>query len=146
MQQQIQPFYTPYMNRTPFIETLKNLAEQNGYDFYTGTADEMPAVVKSFPAMWLETPEFHSIEGCNHGRITYNVKLTVLRQGHKLSPEERASAIAFMEQSLLDIVESLSDTPLVASVEGLRISARSPHISPHGAIGACATALIETIF
>ena len=146
MPQQIRPFYTPYMNRTPLIETLKNLAEQSGYDFYTATSEEMPAVVKSYPAMWLETPQFHSIEGHNHGHITYNVKLSLLREGRKLSPEERASAVAFMEQSLLDIVEALSDTPLVAAVEELTISSCSPRSTPHGAIGACATAQIVTIF
>ena len=134
------------MNRKRLISAVQEICSSKGYEFRVLDSAALSSMSSAMPAAVLIQPKFHSIEGHNHGHITYKVKLSLLREGRKLSPEERASAVAFMEQSLLDIVEALSDTPLVAAVEELTISACSPRSTPHGAIGACATAQIVTIF
>lgn len=86
------------------------------------------------------------MEGSTHGRITFGVKLALLSDARKLSPEQRASAAAYLEEQLLEALSRLSQTPLVATVENLKISATSLSLSAHGEIAATATAQIVTIF
>lgn len=134
------------MNRTKLINNLKIIAQQSGYDFYTSTRDQLVSTVRSLPAMWLSPPDLHSIEGHSAGRVTFAVTILLIKQGRKLSPEQKAAATAYLEENLLEMLEMLSQTPLVATIDKLEITASTNPLISSEECAIEATALIETIF
>ena len=79
-------------------------------------------------------------------RSTYKVTLRLSRQGAKLSPTERNSLLAEMEQQLTEMFVALSRSERVAVVENLTIRPVAGVVDHHGAIAMEAQAKIETIF
>ena len=96
------------MNRTHLEGAAEALAAQQGYAFHTGPEDGMAHTVRSYPAAWLAPLELHAVEGCGHGRATYDMTLHLLSSGARLSPTERRAALARMEeQSCFDFMDAL---------------------------------------
>lgn len=86
------------MNRTHLEGAAEALAAQQGYAFHTGPEDGMAHTMRSYPAAWLAPLELHAVEGRGHGRATYNMTLHLLSSGARLSPAERRTALARMEE------------------------------------------------
>lgn len=91
-------------------------------------------------------PEFVSLEGRKHGRITYNVTLRLARHGAKLTAVERNEMIAEMEEQLMEMFVALSNKERVAVVEELTIAPCSESVDSHGAVAVEAKANVITIF
>ena len=104
------------------------------------------ATVRSYPAAWLAPLELHAVEGCGHGRATYDMTLHLLSSGARLSPTERRAALARMEEQLLEIFAALSLDERVLAVEGLSVRPRAFALTPHGEISQTAAARIVTFF
>ena len=122
------------MNRTHLEGAAEALAAQQGYAFHTGPEDGMAHTVRSYPAAWLAPLELHAVEGCGHGRATYDMTLHLLSSGARLSPTERRAALARMEEQLLEIFAALSLDERVLAVEGLSVRPRAFALTPHGEI------------
>jgi hypothetical protein len=125
---------------------IEGLVTRCGYDFSQHDRSYYPSSLSRYPAAFLSTPKFVSVEGRKHGRITYNISLIVARQAGKLSPTERNELYAQMEQQLLELFVELSKEGLVAVVDNLTISPCAEAVDHHGAIALEAQANIETIF
>ena len=122
------------MNRTHLEGAAEALAAQQGYAFHTGPEDGMAHTMRSYPAAWLAPLELHAVEGRGHGRATYNMTLHLLSSGARLSPAERRTALARMEEQLLEIFAALSLDERVLAVEGLSVRPRAFALTPHGEI------------
>ena len=134
------------MNRTHLEGAAEALAAQQGYAFHTGPEDGMAHTVRSYPAAWLAPLELHAVEGCGHGRATYDMTLHLLSSGARLSPTERRAALARMEEQLLEIFAALSLDERGLAVEGLSVRPRAFALTPHGEISQTAAARIVTFF
>ena len=142
------------MNRTHLEGAAEALAAQQGYAFHTGPEDGMAHTVRSYPAAWLAPLELHAVEGCGHGRATYDMTLHLLSSGARLSPTERRAAleqckavsVREMEEQLLEIFAALSLDERVLAVEGLSVRPRAFALTPHGEISQTAAARIVTFF
>ena len=134
------------MNRTHLEGAAEALAAQQGYAFHTGPEDGMAHTMRSYPAAWLAPLELHAVEGRGHGRATYNMTLHLLSSGARLSPAERRTALARMEEQLLEIFAALSLDERVLAVEGLSVRLRAFAHTPHGEISQTAAARIVTFF
>jgi hypothetical protein len=117
-----------------------------GYHFQQNGEAHYPTTVCRYPAAFMSQPEFVSLEGRNHGRITYDVTLRFARRGAKLSPAERNELFAEMEEQLMEMFVTLSREPFVVVVERLTIAPTSESIDSHGAIAMEANARVVTIF
>ena len=95
------------MNRTHLEGAAEALAAQQGYAFHTGPEDGMAHTVRSYPAAWLAPLELHAVEGCGHGRATYDMTLHLLSSGARLSPTERRAALARMDAEFCDTLLDL---------------------------------------
>ena len=118
------------MNRTHLEGAAEALAAQQGYAFHTGPEDGMAHTMRSYPAAWLAPLELHAVEGRGHGRATYNMTLHLLSSGARLSPAERRTALARMEEQLLEIFAALSLDERVLAVEGLSVRPRAFALTP----------------
>lgn len=134
------------MNRTLLCRAIEGLVTRCGYDFSQHDKSYYPSSLSHYPAAFLSTPKFVSVEGRKHGRITYNISLIVAQQGAKLAPAERNELLARMEDQLLEIFVELSKEGLVAVVDNLTISPCAEAVDHHGAVAMEARAEIETIF
>ena len=134
------------MNRTCLIDAVERIATENGYEFHSADDRYMSQHITAYPAMWLSPPKFESMEGRNHGKITYSVALHALDAGAKLSPVERNGAWARMEHDLVELFSSLSEHSRVVAVENLRILASDSTMTTHGEVAATATAEVVTFF
>ena len=134
------------MNRTYRLDAVESIAAENGYEFHSADDRYMSQHVASYPAMWLSPPRFSSMEGRNHGKITYSVTLHALDAGAKLSPAERNGAWAHLEHDLVDLFTALSKKSLVLAVENLAIRAADSTLTTHGEVSATATADVVTFF
>ena len=134
------------MNRAFLCSAIEGLVSQCGYHFKIGDKSHYPTTVCRSPAAFMTHPEFESIEGRRHGRITHKVTLKLAQQGAKLSSSERNALLNTMEEELLELFVALSKTERVAVVDKLTIAPCSEAIDAHGALAIEAEAYVTTIF
>ena len=134
------------MNRKKLINAIENIAQANGYNFYTDNEAMMPRFVAAYPAMWLAPPRFESMEGRNHGKITYSVKLHALHDGLKYTSEQRNAAWSKMESDLIESFAQLSQEDFVIAVEKLKVQHSSSTMTNHAEVATTATAEVITFF
>ena len=134
------------MNRAFLCSAIEGLVSQRGYYFQLGDESHYPTTVCRYPALFMSQPEFESIEGRRHGRITYKVTLKLAQQGAKLATSERNAQLNTMEEELVELFIALSQTERVAVVDKLTIAPCSEAIDAHGALAIEAKAHITTIF
>ena len=134
------------MNRAFLCSAIEGLVSPYGYSFTLNDESYYPTTVCRYPAAFMSQPEFVSLEGRKHGRITYKVTLRLARQGAKLSAVERNRKLAEMEQQLTELFIELSQAERVAVVRNLTIKPTAAAIDSHGAMAMEAQATIETIF
>ena len=106
----------------------------------------MPRHITAYPALWLAPPRLEQMQGRRHGKVTYSVKLHALRDGLKLSPDERTQAWADMEQDVIDIFSQLSEQEFVVAVEELKVQHTSSSLTNHSEVAMTATAEVVTFF
>lgn len=134
------------MNRAYLCSAIEGLSSQYGYHFQLNGESHYPTTVCRYPAAFMSQPEFVSLEGRKHGRITYKVSLRLARRGAKLAAAERNRIIAEMEEQLMEMFIDLSNDERVAVVEELTIAPCSELIDSHGAVAVEAKANVITIF
>ena len=134
------------MNRTYLLNAVESIAAENGYEFHSADDRYMSQHIAAYPAMWLSPPQFSSMEGRSHGKITYSMTLHALDAGAKLSPVERNGAWARLEHDLVELFTSLSRKSLVLAVENLAVRAADSTLTTHGEVSATATADVVTFF
>ena len=134
------------MNRAFLCSAIEGLVSQYGYHFELNDKSYYPTAISRYPVAFMTQPEFTSLEGRQHGRITYTVTLRLAQQGAKLAPAERNKLLDTMEGELMEIFVNLSRTDRVALVDKLSIKPCSESIDAHGAIGIEANACVTTIF
>lgn len=133
------------MNRALLCGAMEGLVSEYGYDFTLHDKSYYPTTISRYPAAFMSQPEFSSIEGRKHGRITYKVTITLACQAAKLAPAERNEVFNRIEQDITNIFLELSQAEFVAVVKNLTIKTLGG-IDSHGAAAMEAQALIETIF
>ena len=133
------------MNRALLCGAMEGLVSEYGYDFTLHDKSYYPTTISRYPAAFMSQPEFSSIEGRNHGRITYKISLTLARQAAKLTPAERNEVFNRMEEEMSKIFLELSQSDFVAVVKNLTIKTLDG-IDAHGAVATEAQAYVETIF
>lgn len=134
------------MNHTKLVDAIGQIAVANGYEFNSGDERFMSQTISSYPSVWLAPPQFDSMEGVRHGRVTYAVTLHALEAGAKLSPTERGKAYARLEDAVVDMFTSLSQAEVVVAVEKLAVRAQSRTLTNHGEVAVTATAEVVTFF
>lgn len=134
------------MNHTKLADAIRQAAVAAGYYFRTGDERFMSQSLTSYPAAWLAPPQFESMEGVRHGRMTYTVTLHLLEAGSKLSPAARAAAYARLETAAVGIFTALSLADVVVAVERLEVHAQTRSLTNHGEAAATATARVVTFF
>ncbi len=133
------------MNCTYLRGAIEEAVSTCGYTLTEGAEHYLPTSICTYPAAHLLPPEFHSIEGRNHGKITYSIELRLFHQGAKLSPSERSERLDAMEVDMVEIFTLLSNYERVLSVEDLTIAPAST-VDNHGAVAMVAKADIVTYF
>lgn len=134
------------MNRAFLCSAIEGLATECGYHFQLNNEACYPTTICRYPAAFMAQPEFASVEGRRHGRITYKVSLRLARLGAKLSPSERNAMLDDMEREAMELFVALSQERIVAVVDELTISPLHETADFHGAVAIEAKALITTIF
>ena len=134
------------MNREKLTSAFRSIATSEGYHFYTDGEGSMPRHITAYPALWLTPPRLEQMQGRKHGKVIYSVKLHALRDGLKLSPDERTQAWADMEQQLIDIFAQLSEEEFVVAVEYLKLQHPSSTLTNHSEVAVTATANVITFF
>lgn len=134
------------MNREKLISAISQIANDAGYAFFLGDKTTLASEINSLPALWLMLPQLLSKQGRSSGKITYDVKLLLLKSGRKSSPQERAAQWNQAESELLELFSALSRTPAVIEVQQLKIAMSKSIYTQTGEIAAEATAQVVTYF
>lgn len=134
------------MNRTYLINAIEGIATSEGYSFYSDSDERMSQQIKTYPAAWLQPPKFLTMEGRNHGKVTYSVTLHAMEAGARLTPAQRQQTWSRLEEELVEMFSKLSDTERVVAVEQLMINHTSHTLTTHGEVAATATAEVVTFF
>lgn len=134
------------MNREVIIEAIEQAATKGGYMFHSDEEQQMPVAVKSYPALWLVPPQFSSIEGRKHGKVTYAVKLHMMHEGAKFTGQQRNQKWKQMEDEVIEIFASVSQHERVVAVNNLKMGNNSKTHSTHGELVVTATADVVTFF
>ncbi len=134
------------MNRTSLERALQQLSSKLGFAFHCAEEQYMARHLGTLPAAWLTPLQLKEIDGRQHGRATYDLKLHLLDKGAQLPPEERRASIARMEEQAVDLFCQLSDQPFVVAVEGLTLRPATYSLTNHGEIALRAEASVVTWF
>lgn len=134
------------MNRALLQSAVEGVVSARGYTFLIESPEQRSYHLTAYPALVMAQPKFNKQEGRRFGKITYDISLTMLCQGAKLSPAERSELYDDMEFELVDICVELSCHEKVASICNLSISPTSSPVDNHGAIAMVATAQVTTFF
>ena len=106
----------------------------------------MSQTITSYPVMWLAPPQFDSMEGLRHGRMTYAVTLYAMEAGAKMSAVEREAAYARLEGDVVELFTALSKADVVVAVEKLTVRPQTRTLTNHGEVAVTATADVITFF
>lgn len=134
------------MNRALLQSAVEGVVSARGYTFSVESQERAPFHIAAYPAAFMVPPKFNKQEGRRFGKITYDISLTLLRQGAKLSPAGRSELRAEMESELVDMFVELSRHAQIAAVTDLTISPTSAPIDNHGAVAMVAKAQVTTLF
>lgn len=134
------------MDRVKLISAVQQCCGKSGYSFRTLGTGYISAQAPKMAAALLEEPVFLSIEGRNHGRITYSVVLHLLDKGMRNSPEQLSQQISRMESDMLEVMSQLSKCKDIAQVSNLNITPATHTVLGRGEIGVTARAEVEVIF
>lgn len=134
------------MNRALLCSAIERLASSSGYNFQLDNEGRYPTTLCRYPAAFMTQPKFVSLEGRQHGRITYEVTLRLAQTGAKLAPSERNAMLSRMESEAMELFIDLSREKSVAVVDKLTISTLPEVVDAHGALAIEAKAQITTIF
>ena len=131
-------------NLIRLLGTLDNIAAERGFTFVCSELMEAPRAVREYPAMWMEQPKFISQQGEKHGRQRYRSRHALITREHQPSPTEKMAKRIFLEDTLLEIHEALSQEELVALIDSVKSEALA--ICNADEVSASVTAEIEMIF
>lgn len=134
------------MNNASLARSLRTIVADCGYDCVCGDKKRMAAMLPAFPAAWLDTPQLHSVEGRNSGRITYDVVLHLMDAAADLSPEKRQQRLDQMEKDMLQIFTLLSEDKYVTAVTDLTVTPASFSLTNRGEVSQTARARVITWF
>lgn len=134
------------MTRKNLISAVQQICSDCGYNFRTLDKDHLPAQTPQLPAAVLIPPNFRSISGRNHGRITYAVTLYLFRSGAHLTPEQQAELMEQLESEALEIFSQLSVVESVATVDNLTLSPQIHSRIGRAEVSLKADAEVEIIF
>ncbi len=134
------------MNHTNLTDAIGQLAAAAGYGFHTADERYMSQTITSYPVMWLAPPQFDSMEGLRHGRMTYAVTLYAMEAGAKMSAAEREAAYARLEGDVVELFTALSKADVVVAVEKLTVRPQTRTLTNHGEVAVTATADVITFF
>lgn len=133
------------MNSTILVKAVQQICGGCGYDFRIYSKEHPPLVTTQRAVALLEVPQFRSIEGSKHGRITYRVSLRLLHRAINLTTEAKSQIISQAETDALNIFTELSSKDGIAIVKNLQFDPLTLAM-PHCSAGTIATADIVTIF
>ncbi len=125
---------------------LETLSRQAGYTPYSGAEQQLSGVVKEYPAAWLNTPKFRSIEGRLHGRVSYDVTMHLMHLAKRETNSETTARLDEMETQMVRIFSELSRYDHIVVIEGLEIKSSQLSLSNHGVISQTATAKVILTF
>ncbi len=114
--------------KTAFSEAVGRYA----YPFHCGDITALPKEVKSFPAAWLELPRVQEVDGRKHGRITYQVRLHLLRGVERHDAQQAKEVLQQMEREILEVFSGLSQKTEIIAVERLTVQPRYFGVSGKG--------------
>ena len=134
------------MNRAYLTNAIRTLVRNEGCAFVEAAPHDIAGRITAYPVAWLEPVVLQSKSGRSHGRIIYSVRLHLMHEGLRMSPDERSATFDKAERTLLDIFTRLSNDPRIACVDGLTIRVSQFAHTPHGETAATAEAEIETIY
>ena len=134
------------MNRKKLISAVQAICGSMGYEFRALDSSALSSGCQQMPAAVLIQPKFQSIEGRNHGRITYQTTLYLFKSGSRLSPAEQTELLAQMEEEMWEIFSKLSENKSVALVDKLQMEHSMHSMLGRGEIGLKANAEVEIIF
>lgn len=134
------------MNRILLEEALYDLAYEAGWEFHSAPEAQMSGLIASYPTLWLSSLKLLEKEGAEHGRIRYGATLHLLAEGARLSEQSRLQRFSKMEEHLLELMGSLSETGQVVAIEKLRLTPRTFAFTPHGELAMTAECEILTHF
>lgn len=134
------------MKRRQLIEAIRQIANDWGYTLHVTTESEASAQIDSLPTILMAPPQLSHKSGRYHGRITYDVRLTMLHDAMRLSPSERQELHSDAETILLEMFVALSNNRTVANVESLTVKSSENSITPFGDTTTTASAVVVTIY
>lgn len=134
------------MNLKAIKEAFSAAADSFGYPFHYGDIAALPRTVRSFPAFWLELPRVLEVDGRTHGRITYQVRLHLLRGVERNDARQAEAALQQMEREVLEFFAELSYAEKIIAVERLTVQPRYFGISGKGDLAMTGDARVITWF
>lgn len=127
-------------------KAFSEAAGRYGYPFYCGDIAALPKDVRSFPAAWLELPRVQEVDGREHGRITYQVRLHLLRGVERHAPQQAGQVLQQMEREMLELFAGLSRAVEIIAVERLTVQPRYFGVSGKGDLAMTGDARVITWF
>lgn len=134
------------MNRVSLSNAMQALATERGYDFHAISAEYMPAIVSQKPTLIMLHPEFKSIQGRQHGKVTYSLTLHLMQNGAKASPNERIHLIDHLEDEILEMLSDLSNHDSITTIEQVSISPSALKLTVAGEVAVTATCEVTCLF
>lgn len=127
------------MNRTSIFTALRSAVEPLGYSFATGDPTAATALIRNYPAAWLDTPVAVAVEGLDEGTISYRISLRLLHRADRdaiLCPETVWDSV---ENDTLVALRTLSLSSGVIALDAIKMTPTALQTTNHGELGIVAT-------
>ncbi len=134
------------MNLEALKKAFSAQVSRFAYTFHCGDITALPKEVKSFPAAWLELPRVQEVDGRRHGRITYQVRLHLLRGVERNDAQQAEEVLQQMEREILEVFSWLSQKTEIIAVEKLTVQPRYFGVSGKGDLAITGDARVITWF
>lgn len=134
------------MNLKAIKAAFSEAVGRYAYPFHCGDIAALPKDVKSFPAAWLELPRVQEVDGREHGRITYQVRLHLLRGVERNGAQQAGEVLQQMEREMLEVFSGLSRAIEIIAVEKLTMQPRYFGVSGKGDLAITGDARVITWF
>lgn len=104
------------MTRESLQTSIKEIVEEFGYTFYTGSDGQIAQQVSTLPFAWLAPLSIEGVEGHRDCRVYYRVRVRLVKPAAFDSHNEQQTLWQSMECDALALYHTLADDERIESV------------------------------
>lgn len=134
------------MDRNSLSSIISSAVRNCGFEFYGGPRKNASAIIRKYPAAWLEPLQIVAVEGAREGQISYRIAMQLLEAADRQTVIDPETAWKKLELDALEILGTIAVAEGVTGIGKVEISPSLLSVTNHGEVAMEVECVISTQF